>query len=190
MTSEELVLQRINARARATLLQKHIVLVGFMGAGKSTLGSLIAGRLGRVAFDSDEVVETRAGRSIVDFFQSGEEKKFRELEASVVRSLLRADPAVISLGGGTLDNEQLREMVFQRSFVVNLAVSWREVQTELPQLRQTRPMLGDRSEAEIHSLFLRRQHTYRRAHMRISMPRGDVSAAADQLLSVLTLDSF
>ena len=69
--------------------------------------------------------------------------------------------------------------------MVNLAVSWRDVQVELPTLMATRPLLQNRTEGEIHELFLRRQATYRKAHRRVGAPRGDVEAAAEYVLSVV-----
>jgi shikimate kinase len=72
------------------------------------------------------------------------------------------------------------------AFVVNLAVSWEDVRAELPTLMLTRPLLQSRSEDEIHDLFERRQATYAKAHLRIHVPRGDLDAAADHVLSMLT----
>lgn len=164
----------------------HIAFVGFMGAGKSTMGELIARRLGRTWFDTDQVIEERLGRSIPELFAAGEQDHFRAVEKQVIAELLVAEPAVLSLGGGALEDADTRTVLFERAFVINLAVSWRDVQAELPALMRTRPLLQNRSEGEIHELFLRRQATYRKAHLRIRAPRGDVEAAADYVLSVVT----
>jgi shikimate kinase len=96
---------------------------------------------------------------------------------------------VLSLGGGALEDADTRTVLFERAFVVNLAVSWRDVQAELPTLMRTRPLLQNRTEGEIHELFLRRQATYRKAHLRIRAPRGDVEAAAEYVLSVVAAPS-
>lgn len=183
--SEEARLRRSHAEVKASLLDRHILFVGFMGAGKSSLAKLVAGRLGRPWFDSDELVVARSGRSIEEFFAAGDEDAFRALEKQVIADLLDAEPGVISLGGGALEDSETRRAVFERAFVIHLAVSWRDVQNALPKLGRTRPLLKDRSEGEIHELYLRRQMTYREAHMRIRMPRGDRTATVDRLLSVL-----
>jgi shikimate kinase len=179
-------LRDAHARVRADRLSRHIAFVGFMGAGKSTMAELTAARLGRAWFDTDRVVVERCGRSIPDLFAAGEQAVFRALEKQVIAELLMGEPAVLSLGGGALEDPATRDVLFDQAFVVNLAVSWRDVQVELPTLMRTRPLLQDRSEGEIHELFLRRQATYRKAHLRIRVPRGDLDAAADYVLSAVT----
>jgi shikimate kinase len=164
----------------------HIAFIGFMGAGKSTIAEVIAARLGRTWFDTDDVVVQRCGRSIPDLFAAGEQSRFRALEKQVIADLLAGEPAVLSLGGGALEDPETRDAVFERAFVVNLEVSWPDVKAELPSLMRTRPLLQNRSENEIHELFLRRQATYRKAHMQIRTERGDPAAAAEHVLAVLT----
>jgi shikimate kinase len=178
-------LRDAHARARADRLGRHIAFIGFMGAGKSTTAELIAARLGRAWFDTDELVVKRCGRSIPDLFSAGEQSLFRSLEKQVIAELLLREPAVLSLGGGALEDPDTRNSLFHHAFVVNLAVSWRDVQAELPRLMRTRPLLQGRTEGEIHELFLRRQATYRKAHMRIRTPRGDPAAAAEYVLSII-----
>jgi shikimate kinase len=182
----EALLRGAHAELRADRLSRHIAFVGFMGAGKSTMAELTARRLGRAWFDTDDVIVQRCGRSIPELFAAGEQDRFRALEKQVIAELLVGDPAVLSLGGGALEDADTRTVLFERAFVVNLAVSWRDVQAELPTLMRTRPLLQDRSEGEIHELFLRRQATYRKAHLRIRAPRGDVETAAEYVLSVVT----
>jgi shikimate kinase len=185
----EALLRGTHTEQRADLLSRHIAFIGFMGAGKSTMAELTAPRLGRTWFDTDQVIVERCGRSIPDLFAAGEQDQFRALEKQVIAELLDGEPAVLSLGGGALEDAETRALLFERAFVVNLAVSWRDVQAELPSLMRTRPLLQNRSEGEIHELFLRREATYRKAHLRIRAPRGDVAAAAEHVLSVLTAAS-
>jgi shikimate kinase len=170
----------------ADRLGRHIVFVGFMGAGKSTMAALAARRLGRTWFDTDEVIVQRSGRSIPDLFAAGEQDRFRALERQVIAELLAGEPAVLSLGGGALEDAETRARLFERAFVVNLEVSWPDVRAQLPALMRTRPLLQNRTEGEIHDLFLRRQPAYRQAHLSVRAPRGDIEAAADYVLSVVT----
>jgi shikimate kinase len=163
----------------------HLAFVGFMGAGKSTTAELVAQRLGRPWFDTDQVIVDRSGRSIPELFAAGEQVRFRAMEKQLIAELLAAPPAVLSLGGGALEDADTRALLFERAFVICLDVPWSEVRAELPVLMQTRPLLQNRSEAEIHQLFQHRQATYAQAHLHIRAPRGDVAAAADQVLSVL-----
>jgi shikimate kinase len=163
---------------------RHIALAGFMGAGKSTLGPVIAGALERPFFDTDVEVERR-GRTIVDFFAAGEERAFRALEAEVVRELVDGPPAVLSLGGGALQNDGTRALLGERSLMVHLVVSWEVIRAQLPLLVSTRPLLQGRSELEIQQLFMRRERTYAAAHLRVEAPRSDVESAAAHVLAEL-----
>jgi shikimate kinase len=165
--------------------RRHLALIGFMGAGKTSVGRLIAQRLGRPFFDTDAVVEERSGRAIPDFFRVGEEPVFRALEAQTIRSLLDAPPTVLSLGGGALQDERTRALVLERCFVVHLFVSWADVRAALPSLLHHRPLLQGRSEREIHDLYIARARTYRDAHLCVETPRGNLPAAADAVLSRL-----
>jgi shikimate kinase len=182
---EDALLGRLNMEWRARHLARPLAFVGFMGAGKSSLGELIAGELKRPYVDTDEEVERRGARSIADYFAAGDVPAFRALEAQVVLDLLEGPPAVLALGGGALLDARTRRALFERSFVVHLFVSWPHVRASLPLLRATRPLLQDRSESEIHELYLRRQWTYRKAHLRIDAPRTSVAEAAERVLSLL-----
>jgi shikimate dehydrogenase len=95
--------------AAAAALSKKIVLVGFMGAGKTTVGRRLAARLGMDFVDADEAVVTTTGRSVADIFATDGEARFRELEAATIADLLTGFPAVIALGGGALGSEAVRQ---------------------------------------------------------------------------------
>jgi shikimate kinase / 3-dehydroquinate synthase len=87
-----------------------IILVGFMGAGKSTGARALAAELGVEAFDSDRELERRLGEPIESFFDREGESAFRAREEEVVRELLgRGDAPVIALGGGAVQSERVRD---------------------------------------------------------------------------------
>jgi shikimate kinase len=85
-----------------------IVLVGFMGAGKTTIGSLLAARLDLPFADSDQVIERRAGRPVRQIFAEDGEPAFRALEHQVVTDLLDGPEMIIALGGGAAEHPQTR----------------------------------------------------------------------------------
>lgn len=91
----------------------RIILTGFMGAGKTTVGALLAERLGWGFVDSDHVVEERAGMTIAQIFERRGETAFRELEAAAVRDAGSEDRLVLALGGGAL------EMAATRGFLAS-----------------------------------------------------------------------
>lgn len=83
-----------------------MVLIGFMGAGKSTVGSLLAQRLGWQFVDSDHLLTQQGGSSIAEIFARHGEQHFRALEAALIASLLQTSQAVIALGGGAVEHPQ------------------------------------------------------------------------------------
>lgn len=81
---------------------RNIVLIGLMGAGKSTVGRLLAGRLGRPFADTDALIEKDAGMSISEIFATYDERHFRRLEAEVVRQVAALRGQVVAVGGGAV----------------------------------------------------------------------------------------
>jgi len=86
-----------------------IVLVGFMGAGKTTVGHLLAARLGLPFVDSDQVIEQQAGRPVRQIFAQDGEPAFRALEHRVITGLLDGPVLVLALGGGAPEHPRTRE---------------------------------------------------------------------------------
>jgi shikimate kinase / 3-dehydroquinate synthase len=100
-----------------------IVLVGFMGAGKTTIGRLVADRLGLPFVDSDLVIEQRTGRSVRDIFATDGEPAFRVLEQEVIADLLAGPEAVLALGGGAAEHPAT-QVGLKRADVVYLQVGY------------------------------------------------------------------
>jgi shikimate kinase / 3-dehydroquinate synthase len=129
-------------------LDEHLVLVGFMGAGKSTIGREVAKRLGRDFRDVDDAIEAREG-PIADLFAERGESVFREIEAGFVRSELeRATPAVVAVGGGAVET---RELLSKRDALVvhldvELETAWQRVQGSRRPLAQDEPEFRRRYE--------------------------------------------
>lgn len=116
-----------------------IVIVGAPGAGKSTVGSLLAKRLRCSFVDTDKLIEQRAGAPISDIFVTQGEPAFRELERSVVCDVLRERDGVVSLGGGSVLDPRTREDLAEHTVVwlqvsVNAAVQRVGMNTARPLL--------------------------------------------------------
>jgi 3-dehydroquinate synthase/shikimate kinase/3-dehydroquinate synthase len=103
-----------------------IVLVGFMGAGKTTVGRLLAQQLGLRFADSDLAIEQRCGRSVREIFAADGEAAFRAREQEVIAELMRGPDAVVALGGGALQHQDTRRLL-RSALVVYLQVSYDEV---------------------------------------------------------------
>ena len=117
-----------------------VVLVGFMGAGKTTVGHIMAERLGLPFVDSDVLIEQRDGRAIRDIFGTEGEPWFRRLEHDTVAGLVRGPEAVIAMGGGAVEDLRSRA-VLRNARVVYLRVSYAEAMSRV-QADEFRPMLG------------------------------------------------
>ena len=134
-----------------------IVLIGFMGAGKTTVGRLIATKVGLPFVDTDELIAARASMSIVEIFRMHGEPHFRELEREVVLETLGGPNAVVSLGGGSLGDPAVATAM-QGKDVVMLEVSYTEAR---------RRLRGDDSRPVLHggdprALFEEREQIYAR----------------------------
>ena len=131
-----------------------IVLVGFMGAGKSTVGRLLAERLGCAFADTDELIEARAGAPVKDIFSHAGEDAFRALERDVVAEALMGGPGVVALGGGALGDAATRAALAE-AVVVHLEVSFEEAMRRLGP-DDSRPLLA----ADPGRLFAARESVY------------------------------
>lgn len=121
---------------------RHLALIGFMGAGKSTIGPMLAARLGLSFTDTDSLVERRAGLGISEIFSRLGEDGFRLMEARVVEEVLDGEPRVISCGGGALLDSSSRFLIRRDCLVVWL---WSSPEVILKRIDgNQRPLLGPR----------------------------------------------
>ena len=143
---------------------KTIVLVGFMGVGKTTIGKKVAKALDLTFNDSDKLVEEKVGLTVKEIFDVHGEIYFRGLEEAMILSCLSEDqPQVLALGGGAFINDRIREVCIEKGDAIFLKISWEEWKKRADDLRPTRPLLQKNSEDEIHTLFEVRQQLYSQA---------------------------
>jgi shikimate kinase len=158
-----------------------IVLIGFMGAGKSTVGRLLASRL-RVPFaDSDLVIEQRAGRPIAELFATDGEAAFRALERDVVLQLLAGPDVVLALGGGAVQDPVTRAAVAART-AVHLEVGEPEVRSRIG-ADPRRPLLAGSDLALL--LRQRRPHYEEAARLRVVTDGRPAAVVAEEILAAL-----
>jgi shikimate kinase/3-dehydroquinate synthase len=156
-------------------LKRHVVLVGFMGAGKTTIGEEVARRLGRGFHDVDAEIERESGLSVAEFFEELGEEPFRVAEARALDRLLSlVDRRVIALGGGAVETPEVRERLAD-AFTVLVEV---DVETAWERSRSSgRPLARD--EAAFRERYERRRPLYDAvADARASDVEGVVLAAA------------
>ena len=107
-----------DAPLAAALGRRSIVLVGMMGAGKSSIGRRLAARLGIPFSDADAEIEEAAGMSIADIFEAHGEPSFRSGEARVIARMLEHGPQVLATGGGAFINPQTRARIHEKGISV------------------------------------------------------------------------
>jgi len=109
------------------MAQRNIVLAGFMGVGKTTVGRLAAAQIGWRFVDTDALIEERSGRTIAQIFAQEGESAFRQLEAVIAQELAAQPRRVIAVGGGTLVNPRLRERLARSSLIICLTCDLEEI---------------------------------------------------------------
>ena len=144
----------------------NIVLIGFMGAGKSICGRMLARRSGRCFVETDDVIVARDGRSIPDIFRQDGEERFRQLEGEVLDDLRMKRGNVIATGGGLPCREGRMELLKSLGTVVWLDGDFRELH-ERARRTGDRPMLEGRSFADVEALYRQRTAFYRQAHLTV-----------------------
>jgi shikimate kinase len=146
---------------------RRIVLTGFMGSGKSTVGPLLAGRLGWSFLDVDDVIEAEAGVTIAELFARHGEAPFREREHATIARLAAAGALVLALGGGAIEKAETRDLLLSapRTLLVHLEVELATTLARCAGTEHIRPILAD--QANLANRYDRRLPLYRTAHVSI-----------------------
>jgi shikimate kinase len=147
--------------------EKSIVLIGLMGAGKSTIGRRLAKRLGLPFADADAEIEAAAGLTVAEIFERHGESHFRDGERRVLKRLIAGPPQVIATGGGAFMDAQTRALILARCTAIWLDTEV-EILAERVGRRGHRPLLkGKDPAALLRSLAEIRNPVYAEAHLTI-----------------------
>lgn len=173
----------------ALLAGRPVVLVGMMGAGKTTVGRRLANRIGHKFIDSDTEIEKAAGMSIDDFFAAHGEGEFRAGEARVIARILKEQNIVLGTGGGAFINENTRALIKTEALSVWIKADF-ELLFERVSRRSTRPLLKtDDPRQTLKNLIDARYPIYGEANVTITskdVPHDVVAAEiVEQLLEYL-----
>jgi shikimate kinase len=159
-----------------------IYLVGFMGAGKTTLARALARRLDWRAVDIDELIEARERATVSEIFARHGEAYFRRLEQAVLFEHLGPRHLVVATGGGTFADAQNRAAINRDGVSVWLDVSLTKLIERIP-ADGRRPLAADR--AGFERLYHQRHASYEQAHLRLDAGRASVDALVEQLVDWL-----
>jgi shikimate kinase len=141
-----------------------LFLIGYRGTGKSTVGRLLADRLGRPLVDSDALIEAAAGCSIAELFARAGEAAFRDLEEAVLADVCRQPGRVVATGGGVVLREANRRRLREAGLVAWLTADAETIAERLagdPSTADRRPALTSGGRAEVEALLRQREPLYR-----------------------------
>jgi shikimate kinase len=156
------------AEILAALGKRLIVLVGMMGAGKSTIGRRLAARLNLPFVDADTEIEAAAGMTIPEIFELHGEPHFRDGEARVIARLLEAGPAVLATGGGSFMREETRRRIAEKAVSIWLKADPDIIMRRVKR-RADRPLLQTADPvATVSRLLGEREPIYQRADLTIA----------------------
>jgi len=168
-------------------LSGRVSLVGFMGAGKTTVGRALAARLEWDFIDLDEEIQVRAGRTIAQIFDERGEAAFRRLERQLLSEVLgsrRTGGWVLSVGGGAFVDAGIRELLREHDVqTVFLDAPAEELFRRCRQPGPPRPLLGDR--ARFDSLLDERRPAYLQAEFSVQTAGKEVASIVDEILAAL-----
>ena len=149
----------------------RIFLIGFMGSGKTTIGRKLAAPIGFDFIDADHYIEQKSGLSVAQIFEQQGEVAFRKIEHNALLELLQRDYVVISTGGGMPCYNNNIDLMLANGKVIYLKTSPQALTKRLMRSRTERPLIKDRSEAElrqyIEERLTEREPVYNRAHISI-----------------------
>jgi shikimate kinase len=162
----------------------NVVLVGFMGAGKSVCGRLLARRLGRCFVETDDMIVARDGRSIPEIFRQDGEDAFRRLEGEALEALRLKSGNVIATGGGLPCHPGRMEALRRLGTVVWLRGDLGELLTRARRTG-TRPMLDGRTPEDLEALYRVREPHYAGAHLTLDTAGLGVDQVVARLMAAL-----
>jgi shikimate kinase len=162
-----------------------VVLVGLMGAGKSTIGKRLAKRLHMPFLDSDEEIEKAADQTIAEMFERYGEASFRDGERRVISRLVGGEPKVIATGGGAFMDPETRALILDRCIAV-----WLEAEIETLARRVARrghrPLLAGKDPLLfLQSLAEARNPVYAQAHLRVRSEAGPHERTVERIVEAL-----
>lgn len=167
--------------------EKSIVCTGFMGAGKTTVGKLLARRLYRDFIDIDEEIEKAFGMPIPEIFNVYGEQAFRDKERELIKAFGTQPLLVISVGGGAFLQEENRRNCLANCTVLYFDISWDSWKERIHILTETRPLLKDKTLQEMEQLFRERQSIYAANHSEFRVDNIEAMDAADYLADSLKM---
>ncbi len=168
--------------------QRNIILVGFMGTGKTASGRVVAERTGLELVDMDSIIVERAGRSIADIFATDGEAAFRAMERQLVQELSQREGLIVATGGGVVLNPaNLSD--FERNGLIICLTSSPEVILRRLERDTTRPLLSGNKKEQIQNLLNSRKSLYGAIRHQINVDQLTPEEGAEAILNLYALET-
>ncbi|MBL4953576.1 shikimate kinase [Neobacillus sp. OS1-32] len=162
--------------------EKSIVLIGFMGVGKTTVSKLLAEKLNRQFIDIDEEIEKEFKLPIPEIFQKFGEKTFRKREKELIYSMAEQHGKIISVGGGAFLQEDIKNICLSTCTVIFLTISFENWKDRLRLIQDSRPVLHGKTIKEMEELFNQRQAIYADHHVKITVDHKNPEEVVAEIL--------
>lgn len=186
--SKNISIHKAIHRLRSNIGKRSLVLVGLMGAGKTTIGKRLAHLLDLDFYDADHEIEHASQMSISEIFAQYGEQEFRDLEKRVILRLLNKGPIVLATGGGAYINEQTREAIHDQALAIWLDADLDTLMDRVAR-RSHRPLLqNDNPRAVMERLIEERYPIYAKSHLTVMSTRGKRDTVTRQVIK--SVDAF
>ena len=163
--------------------KENLVFLGMMGSGKSSIGSLVAKKLGLDFVDVDKEIEKELGLSISKIFETKGENYFRKFEEKTTLKKLKSSSTVISLGGGAFSNKEIRKEVIKNH--ISFWLNWSDdILLNRIKNSKKRPLAFNSSENEIIDLIKKRSNIYSKALYKIECDNLTKNEIVKEILKI------
>lgn len=167
---------------------RSIVLIGFMGAGKSTVGPELAFKTNRIFLDLDAEIVKLAGKSIAQIFNERGEPYFRDLETAVLRSVDINKVQVIATGGGIIEREENWQLMRKLGGIVYLQASWDCLRNRLTGTTGRPLAMQEHGWTQVESLYAKREQYYLQADYVVNTENDDAVKVSELIASFFDAD--
>ena len=165
-------------------LNKNLILIGMMASGKSTIGRLLAKRLGLKFFDVDFIIEKKLNMKISQIFEKKGEAIFRELERKISLGLLKKKNCIISFGGGSFLNKRIRDATKKHGVTIWLNWSSKTLIDRIRKKNSKRPVASKLSDIELKELLISRSKIYSKAKYKIECENMVKSEIVNKIIDI------